>query len=149
MNGEPDIRRAEARDLDAILAIEGFWKTTPHWTRGHFERELEKEGAYLCVMDIAGAVGGYGGLWLIPPEAQVTTLAVHPARARQGLGVDLMRHLHERARAGDCGVVTLEVSAVNRPALALYTRLGYEIVGRRPKYYNDGSDALLMTLRLR
>lgn len=140
------IRRASPGDLDAVMAIEAAWATTPKWSRGGFERELESRRSYFCVcVATGGAVAGYGGLRLIPPEAQVTTLAVRPENARQGLGSRLMRHLHARALSEGCVLTTLEVSAVNEPALRLYEGLGYRIVGRRRKYYNDGSDALLMT----
>jgi ribosomal protein S18 acetylase RimI-like enzyme len=40
--------------------------------------------------------------------------------------------------------MTLEVSAANAPAQALYLSEGFAVVGRRPKFYNDGSDAVLM-----
>ena len=30
------------------------------------------------------------------------------------------------------------------PAIALYERFGFAIVGRRPRYYADGEDALVM-----
>ncbi len=59
-----------------------------------------------------------------------------------------MEHLHEVARAAGCVLVGLEVSSENSAALRLYEGLGYRIVGRRPNYYNDGSGALLMSLRL-
>ena len=36
--------------------------------------------------------------------------------------------------------------AANEPALKLYEGLGFNQVGRRPKYYRDGGDAVLLTL---
>jgi len=50
---------------------------------------------------------------------------------------------------GDGGEsVTLEVRDSNRPAASLYAALGFELVGRRPAYYTDGEDALIMTKRV-
>ena len=143
-----EIRRAAAADLDAIEAIEASWPTTPKWTRGHFESELASERSYLCVWDEGGAVAAYAGLCLVPPEAQVTTVAVRRDRAGQGLGRRLMEHLHAEARRAGCATATLEVSAANEAGLRLYAGLGYRIVGRRPRYYRDGSDAVLMDMRL-
>ena len=42
----------------------------------------------------------------------------------------------------------LEVSEANAPARALYRRLGFAEVGRRPRYYDDGGDALVLRLPL-
>lgn len=128
-----------------MLEIERSWATTPGWSRGHFEAELDNERAYFCVAEEQGRVAGYAGLRLIPPEAQVTTLAVRRDRSGRGLGRGLLEHLHARALAEGCARMTLEVSSRNEPALRLYARKGYRIVGSRSKYYNDGSDALLMS----
>src|SRR5690606_37665763 len=68
-------------------------------------------------------------------EGEILTIAVGRAYRRRGLGRDLMeavlRALHgERAEA-----LFLEVDEANAPALALYRRLGFREVGRRPGYY--------------
>ena len=42
--------------------------------------------------------------------------------------------------------MTLEVRASNEPAQGLYRTFGFQIVGRRPRYYtDDGEDALVMS----
>jgi ribosomal-protein-alanine N-acetyltransferase len=43
--------------------------------------------------------------------------------------------------------VQLEVRASNQPARALYARAGFVVDGRRPRYYPDGEDAVLMSWR--
>lgn len=42
----------------------------------------------------------------------------------------------------------LEVKTGNHAALQLYRKLGFEEVGRRCGYYEDGSDALRLVKRL-
>jgi ribosomal-protein-alanine N-acetyltransferase len=44
--------------------------------------------------------------------------------------------------------LTLEVRESNHAAVALYDRLGFVLAGRRPAYYTDGEDALVMTKHL-
>jgi ribosomal-protein-alanine N-acetyltransferase len=52
--------------------------------------------------------------------------------------------LDEGARA-KVRVASLEVRASNEAAQALYRKLGFHDVGRRPRYYGDnGEDAVLM-----
>ena len=42
---------------------------------------------------------------------------------------------------------TLEVAADNDPALGLYQRFGFVDEGRRPGYYGNGIDAVIMWSR--
>jgi ribosomal protein S18 acetylase RimI-like enzyme len=52
-------------------------------------------------------------------------------------------------RALGTAEVLLEVRGSNAGALALYGQLGFEAVGRRPRYYRDPEDdAVAMLLRL-
>ena len=41
--------------------------------------------------------------------------------------------------------ISLEVNEVNKPAINLYDKYGFEIVGRRKKYYDGKYDAIIMT----
>lgn len=85
-------------------------------------------------------------------EGEILTIAVSRDCRGRGLGWLLMdavlRALHrERAEA-----LFLEVDELNVPALRLYRRLGFEVVGRRPRYYREGagapSNALVMRRNL-
>jgi ribosomal-protein-alanine N-acetyltransferase len=85
-------------------------------------------------------------------EAEILSVALAPeARGRGHSRLLLVSHLHNLANAG-IGVVHLEVEQGNRPALALYRRLGFVQVGHREGYYArpDGTraNALSMSLNL-
>jgi ribosomal-protein-alanine N-acetyltransferase len=86
-------------------------------------------------------------------EGEILTLAVARSHRGQGLGRQLMEAVMRRLYADRAEVLFLEVDERNRPAIALYRRLGFAEVGRRPGYYRDGqgarSDALLMRRGLR
>ena len=58
----------------------------------------------------------------------------------------MISHIISRAQKGSKNKIYLEVSSSNMPALNLYSRLGFKKVGIRKKYYQDGMDAILMTL---
>jgi ribosomal-protein-alanine N-acetyltransferase len=82
-------------------------------------------------------------------EAEILSIAVDRAHRRAGIGWLLMdavlRHLHaERAEA-----LFLEVDESNAPALALYRRLGFVQVGKRPNYYRVGDGAASSALVMR
>jgi len=79
-------------------------------------------------------------------EAELLRIVVAPRVRRQGLG----RALLEACRA--CFVersvvqAFLEVRVDNAPARALYAGAGWVGVGVRPRYYADGTDAVVMRL---
>ncbi|RCW87357.1 ribosomal protein S18-alanine N-acetyltransferase [Phyllobacterium bourgognense] len=83
--------------------------------------------------------GGFILARLVLDEAEILTIAVAPQSQRKGLGHALMdaalRYLHN-ARAT---MLFLEVDELNIPALALYRRLGFKQVGKRPGYYETAA----------
>lgn len=88
---------------------------------------------------------GIGCLWAIMEEAHITILGIHPQYQSQGLGKLLLHTLLARAVKRKLEWATLEVRANNFPALSLYQKFGFEIVGKRKKYYQPtGEDALVL-----
>ncbi len=78
-------------------------------------------------------------------EAEVLTLAIAPAARRRGLGRALVaRALALAIAPGGADAAFLEVAEDNAAALALYRGCGFREVGRRPRYYADGTAALVM-----
>ncbi|MCQ3829784.1 ribosomal protein S18-alanine N-acetyltransferase [Microbulbifer elongatus] len=84
-------------------------------------------------------------------EAEILDVAVAPNYRNLGIGAQLLQHVFAQFPE-DVARVLLEVRASNRPARALYRKLGFSEDGRRKNYYPkpDGSreDALLMSLVL-
>ncbi len=81
-------------------------------------------------------------------EAEVLSVAVHPAARRTGIGQRLLRALLEAARDRDVAKVHLEVADGNGAALALYQAAGFIVTGRRKGYYARATgrvDALVMS----
>ena len=118
------------------------------WSSQVLRSELEQPDSrrYLVAL-IDDAVVGYGGALLVPPEAHVTTLGVAAAHQRRGVGAVLLGALVAACADAGASDVTLEVRPSNTAALALYRRGGFLIEGRRPRYYDDGEDALIMWRR--
>ncbi|MBA3449065.1 MAG: GNAT family N-acetyltransferase, partial [Pseudaminobacter sp.] len=125
-------------------------------TDGEFEGLLEQD----TVFGYAAREIGHGNekpvgfvlARLVADEGEILTVAVARAHRRQGLGWQLMdavlRELHgQRAEA-----LFLEVDETNLGAIALYRRLGFRDVGKRPAYYQSeqgASGALVMRRDLR
>ena len=130
------IRAATTDDVPAMAAI------AAGWTAAQLAEELEQPLARVLVWDQDGRVLGHALGWAVAGETQVHEIAVAPVARRRGLGRQLVEAL---CAACGGGPALLELRASNAPALALYQACGFETVGRRPRYYPDGEDALLMT----
>lgn len=153
----PVIRAMTLDDVDAVAAIERRVAPRP-WSRQLFADEftVDPAGRHWLVA-IAGGndagsarsnggdVIGFAGAMLVADEAHVMNIAVDPHYQRRGVARRLLARL--LLDVGDQGSVTatLEVSPTNQAAVALYRRFHFSQRGRRPGYYGDGSDALILT----
>lgn len=82
-------------------------------------------------------------------EAEILSIVVASGKRRSGLGRTLLSaHLAQLA-ARRVTRLFLEVEESNAPAIGLYQRLGFEIVGRREGYYPkpDGSRVAALVMR--
>ena len=87
--------------------------------------------------------------WLVVDELHITAVAVDPGQQRRGLGRRILEALLEAAAGQGASHATLEVSAANAAACALYERCGFSTAGVRRGYYRNGDDALIQWRRLR
>jgi ribosomal-protein-alanine N-acetyltransferase len=81
-------------------------------------------------------------------EAEILTLAVAPKARRQGIGRRLLSAAAGEAAARGARALFLEVSECNEAARLLYSHAGFTQVGRRDRYYADGSAALVLSITL-
>jgi ribosomal-protein-alanine N-acetyltransferase len=105
----------------------------------------------LAMPGVSGLLHTQGGMILTrvtEDEAEVLTLAVAPEVRRQGVARALLEGAMEAAREQAARTMVLEVAIGNAAARALYGRAGFVEAGRRPRYYADGGDALILRARL-
>jgi [ribosomal protein S18]-alanine N-acetyltransferase len=101
----------------------------------------------LVLPGVFGWVDQRGGMILTriaADEMEVLTLAVAPETRRQGIGARLLGAAMAQACRQGARIAFLEVSVGNIAARALYDRAGFSPAGRRPRYYADGTDALVL-----
>lgn len=142
------IRDATGADLDALMFIENRAHQAP-WTREVFERELEIEWSYTWLMEGPKQSGGGVALlvfWVIHDEIHILDVAVDPDHRRKGLAKLMIGELITLAGKNPIALMTLEVRVSNVAAQGLYESLGFERLGRRPRYYQDNDeDAWVMS----
>ena len=151
MARKPAYRITPARlaDLDGIMEIERASFRTP-WSRQVFIEEFKHELSRLAVVhdESLGRVVAFINYWVVHDEIHVLNVATHPDWRRRGLALDLMRHAIQEASGSGARLITLEVRRSNRAARRLYERLGFEVAGVRPRYYENDEDAIVMNLDL-
>ena len=91
-----------------------------------------------------GELAGYVGAMVVDGDMQVLKIATARNRQRQGIATRLLAHAAEDARALGAETVSLEVRVGNEGAIAFYGALGFENIGRRPRYYSDREDAYIL-----
>ncbi|KAL4434799.1 hypothetical protein ABPG77_005326 [Micractinium sp. CCAP 211/92] len=116
------------------------------WSDMQIEAELSRERATVLVVDQGSGAVGWAVGWAVPGELHIMNVAVHPDHRRRGHARALLAALISLHR--DAESALLEVRVSNEPALSLYSSMGFQHVGLRRKYYQDGEDAALMTLQL-
>jgi len=132
--------------LDEIQAIETACFSMP-WHRAALEKQMCADNCiFLAAVDDNGAVMGYIGMMFVLDEGYISNIAVSPEFRRCGVADALIRALIVRAKK-TLSFITLEVRESNYPAVYLYTKHGFEVVGKRKNFYDKPKEnALLMTL---
>lgn len=135
------IQAVYALYLDSYQA--SMFPISGKWTESNFAAKADHE--FFVIAHIDNQIKGFLFFsQLNEDELEIWNLSVHPSFWGNGLSDELVKFLQE-----DSGLkyrhILLEVHEHNKPALALYTRNGWEITRRRRGYYQDLGDAVLMT----
>ena len=151
---EFSIRRMSAADLERVMKIAAALDEAPHWPRPAYEQVLDaghapRRIALVAANESAGSLAGFIVCSVLPPEAELETIAVARDSQRRGVGAMLVRAMVEELRGSAVSDLNLEVRASNGAAAGLYRALGFAENGRRPCYYADPEeDAILMRLAI-
>lgn len=145
------LRPANANDPAALATLElevfGDSNHTP-WSENLFADDLALTGHIWWVAHDEGSIVGYAGGVVAGGEIQIDNVAVAPSRRREGIAARLLARVTYDAQMLGATTSVLEVDIDNAAAQALYAGLGYTEVGRRPNYYGQGHDALIMEAQL-
>ena len=115
------------------------------WSENSVASELKNHLSCWLVAEEDGKVAGYVGSQTVIDESDMMNVAVHPDHRRKGIAEALVVELVEALRKRESHCLTLEVRASNKPAKALYEKLGFTQVGLRKNYYrNPKEDALIL-----
>ena len=150
MSGPPRVRPAGPGDVEAVTRLEADCLGADAWSGG-----LVREGilgtlptvTYL-VAETAGDVVGHTVTSAVGDIAELQRIAVDEGHRRRGVASALLAGVVEAAATTEADRLLLEVREDNRGAIVFYARQGFVEIDRRPRYYADGTTAVVLLLPL-
>ena len=140
-----EIRRASLDDIADIVLLESQndeWDL--NWTETGVRQSFDNPN-YRCYLAYSGGeVKGMISVMLLAGEAEILRVVVLNSSRLNGVGVQMIEYVKETMRESKEKAIFLEVNNQNYPALSLYQKCGFREVGRRPDYYGEHQDAVLM-----
>lgn len=143
------VRNMRPEDLPDVSALEAIAYEFP-WSPGIF-RDCLNAGYPCWVLWVDEVFCGYGILSMGAGEAHLLNICVAAEQRGKGLGRRFLKRLLDIARWNAAERLFLEVRPSNPLARQLYESVGFNEIGRRPRYYpaKDGrEEAIVMELDL-
>jgi len=146
------ISRMTEHDLLEVVEIEEVSGISA-WGWDAYHKELQSpEDVIMLVGKIENGGGNIAGFIVsrvVAGELHINNVAVRPEFHRRGFAAQLLTAVLREGQRHGARLAFLEVRAGNAAAQGLYGRCGFQVTGRRRRYYNQPvEDALLMSLLL-
>jgi ribosomal protein S18 acetylase RimI-like enzyme len=137
------IHAARRADLDALVALEKAAFATDRISPRQWRRHLRSGSAAALVAKIGPSLAGAALLFFRRGShvARLYSIAVDRGWRGHHVGERLLAAA-ERSAARRARCLRLEVREDNAVARRFYATRGYQPIGRRAGYYEDGADAL-------
>ncbi len=131
--------------IGRILEIENSSFSCP-WSEKSFCDAVDSPNISICAAeDENDGICGFMCVLIIAGEAELLNIAVDEKHRGHGIGSYLMDHMIDLAGRNNVERIFLEVRESNTPARSLYEKYGFEIIGKRRRYYTKPvEDAVLM-----
>ncbi|HCB04748.1 MAG TPA: ribosomal-protein-alanine N-acetyltransferase [Nocardioides bacterium] len=140
------VRLADVADVEAIAASEADNLGADAWSRGLVAEGVEGRlpTVRYLVAERDGQLVGHAVASLVDDVAELQRIAVAPAVRRRGVARALLDEVVSLAEQEGMQRLLLEVREDNDGALAFYAAQGFVELDRRPKYYRDGTAAVVL-----
>lgn len=138
------IRPATAADVPRLVELEATCMGVDAWSEVLVSAGVE--GALPTIVWLVDDAGGYAVASYVGDVVELQRIGVAPDARRRGLARALLDAVVERA--GEEERVVVEVREDNAGALAFYAVSGFAELDRRPRYYRDGTTAVVLALPL-
>ncbi len=140
-------RPASEEDIEKICMLEREIFGVDAYPK-YLVRYLIENSDFFLVACIDEEVIGYICGEIKLQRGHIITLAVDSRFRGRGIGSELLKRFLNFLKEKGAKSVYLEVSVRNRRAIRFYEKHGFKIIGLISKFYNDGSDAYVMSLEV-
>lgn len=134
-------------DLDEIRE-NLYYDFDDFWNYQIFKEELVNNNSSYLVLRFNNNIVAYGGIKIILDEAELMNIVTKKNNRNSGNAKLILNELIKIAKDNNCIKLNLEVNENNLPAIHLYELFNFKKVGLRKHYYQNGDNAILMTLEL-
>lgn len=129
------IRQMVVSDVPEVAAIEKNSFSRP-WSRQAFHDAVKDNNAvFLVAEDESQKILGYIGMYVSPPEGEITNVAVAEEFRGQGVGRKLVSAIRQWAKEHGVDRIVLEVRSSNQAAIHVYEKEGFVRLGIRKNFY--------------
>lgn len=110
------------------------------WTQEQILSDMQQDNLDYFFVEVDKTAIGFLAIQQLVGELEITNIAVKKAHQGEGWGSQLLAHLDHVDFP-----IFLEVRASNTSAQALYQKFGFEVIGKRQRYYHEPvEDAIIM-----
>jgi ribosomal-protein-alanine N-acetyltransferase len=146
--GTAVIEPAVTRDAARLAQLHGA-SFHRGWGEGEFEVMLTERNTLVHRLRLGSRIIGFAVSRMAADEAELLSIAIDASQRGRGLSRTLLlTHLGHLAGRG-VRKIFLEVEENNQPARRLYEWAGFEVVGRRERYYQQPGGEQLIALLMR
>ena len=135
------IRKAGKEDAQAIALMESKYIEVA-WTENQIISSMDSGLYDFYLAESGGNVVGYAFVQWCLDEGNLCNVCTDEKFRHLGVATRILNIMHDEAKAKGVTVMLLEVNERNLGAIALYEKLGYKVLYKRPNYY--GSDSALI-----
>lgn len=140
------VRRAEPRDVSELYALEQKLFSIENYplSRGSIAYHVRNNLLYIAEID--GDIAGYILVLIKRKNAKLYSIGISEAYRGKKVAQKMLGLISKELLSLGFKSLLLEVRIDNNAAMALYKKVGFNVVKRLKAFYRDGCDAYLMEL---
>ena len=129
---------AKKEHLSLVATLEKNTFSEP-WTEKSLELFLDDLNFCMILMN-SGELASYCTVTTVLDEAQIINVATDTRYKRMGMAEKVLEAVIEECKNRNIVTISLEVRESNKAAIALYEKLGFEVMGKRNNFYTNPTE---------